>query len=178
MRPQQGMGIEIKGIVHRPRRMVRWNIERLEIAEIILDFRAFRHAKADASEQRFNAGQGATEWMVAARLLAASWQGHINAFGGQASIQRHRFQYRFTGRNGRFHSLFSVVNRLARCAALVWWQASQFLQLLGQYTFLAQIQHARLVKHRQISGAGNRSLGGSDEIGQGIHADKSLNDKQ
>ena len=80
------MGIEIEGVVHRPRRMVGRDVERLKIAEIVFNFRAFSDRETDPREQRLNSRQRTTQWMIAAGLLAAPRQRHVDGLGGQASV--------------------------------------------------------------------------------------------
>ena len=54
VRAQQPAIGKIKGVVHRPRRMVGGNVQRLEIVEVVFDLRALRHIETGTAEQRLD----------------------------------------------------------------------------------------------------------------------------
>ena len=164
------MGVEIEGIVHRPRRMVGRNVQRLEVMEIVLDLRPLGDREADPGEECLDARQGAAERMAAAGPLPPPWQRHVNRLARQPGIQRRRFQRRLACGDGGFQRLLSLVDGLAGVAPLFGRQAPQFLEALGERAFLAQIMHARLIQGGEIAGPGDGGLGGLNQFGQWVHA--------
>src|ERR1700761_151831 len=78
MRAQQTPVREIKRIVHRPRRMILRNIQRLEIVEVVLDLGTRRYLESGLRENALDPQPRAGDRMQAARLLAAARQGHID----------------------------------------------------------------------------------------------------
>ena len=78
---------EVKGIVHRTRRVILGRVQGSEILEVGLDFRAVGDFKADGMEQRFDALQRARHRMQATTGLATSGQGEIDRLFGQTCFQ-------------------------------------------------------------------------------------------
>src|SRR5690606_29306906 len=63
---QQAVGVEIERVVHRPRRVMGGDVERLEVVVVVFHLGAFDDSEADAGEQRFDALQRAGHRMQAA----------------------------------------------------------------------------------------------------------------
>ena len=61
---------KVEGVVHRARRMIRRDVERFEVVEVILDLRTCRDIEAGAAKQRLDAQPRLGDRMQAARLLA------------------------------------------------------------------------------------------------------------
>jgi hypothetical protein len=66
MRAQQAAIAEVERVVHRARRMVRREVQRLEIVEIVLDLRTVGEFVAEAAEDLGDALQRAADRMHAA----------------------------------------------------------------------------------------------------------------
>ena len=71
VRAQQPPVGEVEGVVHRPRRMIGGNVERLEVVEVVLDLRARGDIEAGTAEQRLDPQTRPGDRVQAAALLAA-----------------------------------------------------------------------------------------------------------
>ena len=69
--------------MHRPGRVMAWDVERLKVVIIVFDLRAFGDAVADVSEELFDAFQSPGNRMQTTCGLAAARQGHVNRLGGE-----------------------------------------------------------------------------------------------
>ena len=83
VRTQQHVGIEIKRVVHRTRRVMPWNIQCFEVVVIVFDLRAFRDAIANMAEELLDPLQSAGHWMQSAGRLTAPRQGYVDPLGCQ-----------------------------------------------------------------------------------------------
>ncbi len=81
VRAQQPPVAEIEGVVHRARRMVGGNVERLEVVEVVLDFRPFRELNPALPEDRLDAQARARHGMQAADGLPATGQRDVDRAG-------------------------------------------------------------------------------------------------
>ena len=78
MRAQEPVRVEIESIVHRPRRVIRGDIERLEIVIIVLDFGTVGDSEAHAREQCLEAFQRAHDRVRTTLPHTAPGQGHVH----------------------------------------------------------------------------------------------------
>ena len=69
--------LEVKGVVHGPRRMMGRDVERLEVVVVVLDLGAFRDLEAELAEQRLDTRQRPGDGVQPARAAAAPGQGHV-----------------------------------------------------------------------------------------------------
>jgi hypothetical protein len=83
---------EVEGVVHRARRMVRREVQRLEVVEVVLDLRAVGELVAQAREDVGDALERFRDRMLRAEARAAARQADVDALGGQAQRQRQFFQ--------------------------------------------------------------------------------------
>ncbi len=149
--------IEIKGVVHRPRGMVRGDIERLEVVVGVLDLRAFHHGESGVGEEPLDASQRAGDGMQTARPLTAPRQGDVDAFAGQPARERRLLQRRSCGHQcACLDRDLGLIDRLPGGRALFARQGAELLEQGGQFTALAQITHPNLIERRQIGGVGDR----------------------
>jgi len=88
MSAQQACRVEIKRICHPPRRVMRGNIERLEVMVVILNLRTYRHIITNAGKQTLYALKRACHRVQATTLLPTPRQCYIDALSCQAGIQR------------------------------------------------------------------------------------------
>ena len=72
MSAQQHVCIEIEGVMHRPGRMVAWDVERFKVVIIVFYFRAFGNTVANMSEELFNTLQSASDRMQTTRGLTTA----------------------------------------------------------------------------------------------------------
>ena len=79
---------EIEGVVLRARRMVRWNVERFEVVELVLDLRTVRDIEAHAAEDALDALERARHGMQRARRLTAAGKRHIERLCGELGVER------------------------------------------------------------------------------------------
>jgi len=69
--------------VHRPRRMVVGDVQRREVVEVVLYFRAVAHLETGLAEQRLDALQRARDGMQPADVFTAPGQRDVNGLGGE-----------------------------------------------------------------------------------------------
>ena len=84
MGPQQLAVAEIEGVVHRARRVVGGDVERLEVVEVVLDLGPLGHAESGAAEDRLDPQPRARDRMQPAGRLAAARQGDVDGAGATA----------------------------------------------------------------------------------------------
>jgi hypothetical protein len=123
--------------------MVRREVQRLEIVEVVLDLRAIGELVAEATEDLGDALQRAADRMHAAAGGIATGQGDIDGFAGQARIQRGIVQRGLARGQRRGDRIARAVDRLARGLALVAGQGTERLQLRGDAAALAEQAHAQ-----------------------------------
>src|SRR3546814_6060711 len=92
MRAQQPAVAEVEGVVHRPRRVVRGEIQGLEVVPVVLDLRAVGQLVAQAAEDVGDALDRAADRMQAAARGVAAGQRDVDGFGGQARVERGIFE--------------------------------------------------------------------------------------
>ena len=152
VRAQQPVGVEIKGIVHRPRRVVRRDIERLEIVVVVLDLRSVGEFETHAREQRFKPLERARDRMQSARAHAPPRQRDVDFFGRNLARARLRLQRRAPFRQRAGECLLGIVDQLADGRTLFGRQAAQVLELFREHAFLAQVMHAQCFHGAGIRG--------------------------
>ena len=86
--------IEVEGVVHGTRRMIGRHVQRREIVEVVLDFRALRDLEADFAEQPLDAQSRARDRMQAAVAFAATVERHIHPVGLQPGLDVGRIEHR------------------------------------------------------------------------------------
>src|SRR3546814_6492308 len=84
MRAQQPAIAEVKGVVHRARRVVRREVQRLEVVPVVLDLRAVGQLVAQAAEDVGDALDRAADRMQAAARGVAAGQRDVDGFGGRS----------------------------------------------------------------------------------------------
>ena len=75
MGTQQGGGVKIEGVVHRPGRVMRGNIQGFKVVEIVFHFRAFGHVVTSTGKMGLNTLQRTGYRVQAAFLQAAALAG-------------------------------------------------------------------------------------------------------
>ena len=156
VRAQQPAVREIERVVHRPRRMVRRDVERFEVVEVVLDLGPGGHVEARATEQRLDAQPRARHGMQPAALFAPPRQRDVDAPGSEAPARRAR---------ARAASRRASMATCSACfASLMRWpaagrsrgrQRAERLQLLGERALLAEPAHAHLVERGEVAAAGD-----------------------
>ena len=150
MGAQQPVGVEIEGVVHRPRRVMLGDIERLEVVVGVLDLRALRHRETGIGEQALDAPQGAGDGMQSARLLAAPRQGDVDALGGQPRPPGPPAPGPPCGhRCACWTRDLGLIDQLTGGRALLFRQRAELLEQRGQLAALAQIAHPHLIEGGQ-----------------------------
>ena len=77
--------------MHRPRRVMRREIQRLEVVVVVLDLRAIGALVAEPREDADDAIQRARDRMQAAAPILAAGQADVDAFGRERAAWRRRF---------------------------------------------------------------------------------------
>jgi hypothetical protein len=94
MGAQQQLGVEIKGVVHRPRGMMLGDVERFEVVIGVFDLRAFDHGEAGVGEQPLDTAHCTGHGVQSTRRAASAGQADVDALGGQSRAQHRLFQAR------------------------------------------------------------------------------------
>jgi len=136
--------------VHRPRRVVRREVERLEVVPVVLDLRAVGQLVAQSAEDFGDPFQGARNRMDAAALRLPARQGDVDRLAGQARVERDLVQQRLARGQRRAHRVAGAVDRLAHRLALLGRQRPQLLELGGDAALLAEQGHAQRVQRLGI----------------------------
>src|SRR4249919_2931815 len=138
VRAQQATIPEVEGVVHRTRRMVRREVQRLEVVPVILDFRAIAQLETEAAEDVGDALDRAADRMQAAAAGVEAGQRDVNGFRGEACIEHGIFQLDLALAQCRGEHVARLVDRLAGGLALFRRQGAELLELGGDATALAQ----------------------------------------
>ncbi len=171
MRAQQAAIAEVEGVVHGARRVVRREVQRLEVVPVVFDFRAFGQLVTQAAEDLGDALQGARYRVQATALAMTARQGDIDAFSGQACVQRSVFQQRLALSQGRGHRITRDVDRLTRRLALVGRQGAKLLEVGGDAAALAQQRNTQVFQRFRAlrrSHIGQRLRGQGLDVTHGI----------
>ncbi len=139
VRTQQHVLVEIEGIVHGARRVVRRYIQCFEIVVVILDLRPLHHFKTGAAKQCLDALQGSRDRMLTAGSETTARQGNIDALLFQTLLERLGFKHFLALQYELLQHLFRLVDRLPCLRALLFGQFSELFQLLGKNPALAEI---------------------------------------
>jgi len=87
---RRGMGAkqtpirEVERVLHRASRVVRGNIQRLEVMKFVLNLGALGYLESDLAKQLGNAIQGAGDGVESATLRAATGERHVDTLAAQA----------------------------------------------------------------------------------------------
>ena len=84
MGPEQETVVEVEGVVHGPGRVVRGNVERFEVVEVVLDLGAFHDVEPEVAKEGLDPLQGPGDRVEAAGPLSPSGKGDVEAvFAGR-----------------------------------------------------------------------------------------------
>ena len=123
VRAQQAAVAEIEGVVHRARRMVRREVQRLEVVPVVLDLRAVGELVAQPGEDVGDALERAPDRMQAAARAVDARQGDVDGLGRQARGERGIFERGLARGDGGGERIARPVDRLADALALLGRQA-------------------------------------------------------
>ena len=141
---QQHVRVEIEGVVHRPRRVVARDIERLEVVVVVFDFRPLGHAVADMGEELLDTLKRAGDRVQTTGSLATTRQGHVDTLGGQLLGEQGLLKHGFAGIQGVLHLILGSIDQGASLWALFGRQLAQSLHQGGQFAFLAKVLNPEL----------------------------------
>ena len=133
---------QIKRIVHLPRRMLGWNIERREIVKIVLDVGAFGDGKPHLAKYGDAFLHRLAHRMDTPHRPWPNGQRHIAGLTGQPGFQRHRLEVELARRDRRRHLIFDLVERLSGSFSGVAIEAAQAFHLFGHAALTAEHRHA------------------------------------
>ena len=91
LRTQQTRRVKPESVVVSARRMMARNVQRIEVMIVIFDFRTSRHGKAQLTKETFNPVNCTRYRMQTAVFDTTPWQGDIDSFFCQTSIQGSTF---------------------------------------------------------------------------------------
>ena len=128
MRAQQHAVVEVKGVVHRPRRVVLGDVQRFEIVKIVLDLGTLGDVETEFAEHRIDAVHRERYRVQAAGRLAPPRQSDIHRFASQLSGDRGIRQRRLARFDLFLHPLLGAVDRLAGRGPLLGRQLAEVFQ--------------------------------------------------
>ena len=132
--------------MHRARRVVRRDVQRLEVVEVVLDLRTFGDLEAGTPEQRFDAQPGTRDRMQAPAPLAAPRERDVDAATREFALDRCALELGVPGREGLLETLLDGIDRLPRLASLGDGEPADALQAQRQLALLAEELHAQLLE--------------------------------
>ena len=138
--------------MHGARRMVRREVQRLEVVPVVLDLGAIDALVAEPREDRRDALQRPGDRMDAAALAIAAGQRNVDRLGGKPAVELGLFQHGPARRQRVDEALLYAVHFGAACLALLGRQGAQGLQRAGDDAALAQQAHAQGFKRVQRLG--------------------------
>jgi len=159
---QQAAIREIEGVVHGARRMVRREVQGLEVVPVVLDFRAIGDLVTQALEDRHDPSQGARYRMCGATLTLASRQGDVDALARQSRRQGGGLQIKLSRSQGFGQAVTQLVDVLALAASQFRRQGTQALEQGRDGAGLAQQAHTHGVEGIERGGCcdvGQRRIG-------------------
>src|SRR6185312_13477307 len=167
MRAQQASVAEVEGVVHGARRMMRREIQRLEIVPVILDLRAVGTLVTQPREDRRDALQRASDRVDAAAFAVAPGQADVELLRSQSALELGLFQHLLARGQCIGETLLDPVHLGTARLALVRRQCAERLQRRGDDAALAQQAHAQRVERLQRVGLvdfGQRLRGAAVQI--------------
>jgi hypothetical protein len=147
------------------RRMMGWNIQRAEIAPIILDIRPLGDRESHGAEDRRHFLHGPADRMDQPQRRHRGRQADIHPLAGQPCFHRRRLDRRAPRFDRCRQRVLQPVQRRPALPPLLRRGASQLLQQPGQLAALAQHADADRVPRAQIGGGGQRRIGFGLKLG-------------
>ena len=146
------VGAEIEGVVHLARRVLRRDIERREIVEVVLDVGPFDDAEAHVGENRDQLIQHLADRVNGAVRLRAGRQRDIHPRGRKALVQGGAFHCRAARVEGIGEPALDLVELGAGLLARVDIEPAEALHRLRERRFLAERRDAGLLQSGQVAG--------------------------
>ena len=116
---------KVEGIVHLPRGMLRWDIERGEVVKIVLDVGSFHDREPHVGEDCDELVGHLRDGMDGSGDLGTRWLGHIDHLRREAGIESVRFQFNAAGVDRREQFGLERIKLLAGRLAFVGVKSSQ-----------------------------------------------------
>ena len=158
MGTQQHFSVEIKGIMHRTRRMAFRNIQCSEIMITVFDFRPFGNLKTNLTKILFNTLQSSGHRMQTAYFGVTTRQGDINGFSRQSSIHG-LFSKNFAASFSQTSDfLLGQIHFLTNEWPFFSTEVTQFFYIPGNQTFFSQIFDPDVIQCFSIGRVFNRGL--------------------
>ena len=155
--------------MHRARRMVRGEVQRLEVVPVVLDLGTFGHRIAELRENRLDALARAGERMDGAALAIASRLGDIDAFGRQALFQYRALKGFLACSDRASDLLLRDIDPGATRLALVRRELAERLQFRGDRAVLAEQRDTLRLQCIQRCRRGDRGQRFLGALRQGVH---------
>jgi hypothetical protein len=153
MGAQQHVGIEIEGVMHRPGRVMAWDVERFKVVVVVFDLWAFGNAVANAGEELLNALQSPGDRVQTARGLATARQCHVDGFGRQFGSQLGFFKQCHARIENACNTFLGNVDQRTDLRTLFGRQITQGLHHLSQFALLAKVLNPDLFQGIDIFSA-------------------------
>ena len=118
MRPQQHPALDVEGVLHVARRMMRLEVERGEIVEVVLDILRHRHFEAHRLEDAEHLFEDVGDRMDVAARDAHPGQRHVEALLVERLRQRRGLEFLSERLDARFDFALDLIDELADSGAL------------------------------------------------------------
>ena len=155
MSAQQLAVLEVEGVVHRARRVIRRNVQRLEVVELVFHLGALGDLVARAREQLLDALAHARDRVQRARGLAAPRQRHVDGAADELALDPLALERRAPLLDGFLDSCLGGVDARAGRRALGGLECGQALELLGQQALAPEPVHAQFVERSKAVAGGD-----------------------
>ena len=88
MGPKQESVVEVERVVHGAGRMVRGNVERFEVVEVVLDLGSLHDVEPEMTKERLDSLQRSGDRMETARALPAPGKGDVDPLAPELGVDR------------------------------------------------------------------------------------------
>ena len=146
---------EEERIVLSTRRMILGEVQRGEIVEIVLDFRARAYAESGVAEDAVDPGHRTGDRMAATDRGTTPRQSDIHCVAGELGLQGCCIERLATIIDLRLQRLLGLVDLLTGLGTFVCGQFTQGFQTRSQLTLLAKVSHPDRIQCGQVSGSVN-----------------------
>ena len=147
---QHHLVVDVEGVLHIARRMIRWQIQRLEVVVIAFDFRPFRNLKTEASENALGIVHNLGQRVQMALWHARARERHVQRFASKLRLQRLRAQLLALFLQRLADRVTHRVRQLADHWALLLRELAHALQNSSQLPFFAEVFDTQVVDLIQV----------------------------
>ncbi len=148
--------VEVEGVGVVPRRMIRGDVERLEVVKVVFDLRAVLDGEAHLPEDRLQLEPRPGDRVQRAAPAAAGRQGHIDPLPFELDRVGGRRRRRGGLLDALLDALLQLVDRLAGLLALLGGQLAELLHQRRDFPLASEEAQAQLFDRIGVAGIRDR----------------------